>query len=121
MKTLYVAMAVFAAMLFVIGDSIWKYRFHGQSGIGFLDLVRFWSLPTKILAAMIISFALGGVAKLITLYPLKEAELSAFLPLVIIFTVLFATLSGVFVFREPFTAKKGLGILIAVFAIYLLK
>jgi drug/metabolite transporter (DMT)-like permease len=121
LKTLYIAMAVFAALLFVIGDSIWKYRFHGRSEIGFFDLVRFWSLPTKILVAMILSFAFGGIAKLVTLYPLKEAELSAFLPMVIVFTVLFVTLSGIIVFREPVTAKKVLGILIAVFAIYLLK
>lgn len=121
MKPLYIAMAVVAAFLFVTGDTIWKYRFHGQASIGFFDLVRFWSLPTKILVALILSFAFGGVAKLITLYPLKEADLSAFLPVVIILTVLFVTLSGMFVFREEVTSRKLFGVAAAVFAIYLLK
>lgn len=121
MKTLYVAMAVIAAFLFVTGDTIWKYRFHGQASIGFLDLVRFWSLPTKILVAMILSFIFGGIAKLVTLYPLKDADLSAFLPTVIVFTVLLLSLSGAIIFRETITTKKILGIVAAVFAVYLLK
>jgi multidrug transporter EmrE-like cation transporter len=114
-------MAVLAAFLFMLGDSVWKYRFHGQNEIGFLDLVRFWSLPTKIFVAMVLSFFLGGIAKLVTLYPLKEAELSSFLPLVIVFTILFLTLSGAILFKEPVTTKKAMGIMIAVLAIYLLK
>jgi drug/metabolite transporter (DMT)-like permease len=121
MKTLYVFMAVIAAFLFVTGDTIWKYRFHGQASIGFLDLVRFWSLPTKILIALILSFMFGGIAKLITLYPLKEANLSAFLPMVIVLTILFITLSGVIIFREAITMKKILGIVAAFLAVYLLK
>jgi drug/metabolite transporter (DMT)-like permease len=121
MKPLYIVMAVIAAFLFVTGDTIWKYRFHGQSSIGFLDLVRFWSLPTKILVALILSFTFGGIAKLVTLYPLKEANLSTFLPMVIIFTVLFLTLSGVIFFREAITGKKIIGIAAAIFAVYLLK
>lgn len=121
MKTLYILMAVLAAFLFMVGDSIWKYRFHGQIHIGFLDLIRFWSLPTKVFVAMILSFLFGGIAKLVTLYPLKEVELSTFLPLVIIFTVLFITLSGVLIFKEPVSGKKAVGIMIALVAIYLLK
>lgn len=121
MKTIYILMAVLAAFLFMVGDTIWKYRFHGQDHISFLDLVKFWSLPTTIFAAMVLSFLFGGIAKLVTLYPLKEVELSTFLPLVIIFTVLFITLSGMLIFKEPVGAKKAMGILIAVLAIYLLK
>ena len=121
MKILYIAMAVIAAFLFVTGDTIWKYRFHGQSDIGFLNLVKFWSLPTKILVALILSFTFGGIAKLVTLYPLKETNLSAFLPIVIVFTILFLTLSGTIIFRETLTLKKILGIIAAVFAVYLLK
>lgn len=121
MKGIYIAMAIAAALLFTLGDSFWKYRFHGHMSIGFFDLVRFWSLPSKILAAMLFTFLMGGLAKLITLYPLREAELSAFLPMVIILSMLFISLSGLLVFREAFTAKKFLGIAAAIFAIYLLR
>lgn len=121
MKGIYIAMAIAAALLFAIGDSFWKYRFHGHMNIGLLDLVKFWSLPTKILVAMLFSFLMGGIAKLITLYPLREAELSSFLPMVIIFAILFISLSGLLVFKEAFTTKKIIGIAIALLAIYLLK
>ncbi len=121
MKTIYIAMAVLAAFLYMLGDSIWKYRFHGQNQINFFDMIKFWSLPTKIFIAMVLSFLFGGIAKLVTLYPLKEVELSTFLPLVIIFTILFITLSGVLIFKEPFHVRKALGIMIALVAIYLLK
>ncbi|MDI6654560.1 MAG: hypothetical protein QME59_01570 [Candidatus Hydrothermarchaeota archaeon] len=121
MKGIYIAMAMAAALLFTLGDSFWKYRFHGHMNIGFFELVKFWSLPTKILVAMLFSFLMGGLAKLITLYPLREADLSAFLPMVIIFSMLFISLSGLIIFKEDFTAKKIIGVAAALFAIYLLK
>jgi len=121
LKGIYIAMAIAAALLFALGDSFWKYRFHGHMNIGLFDLVKFWSLPSKILAAMLFTFLMGGLAKLITLYPLREAELSAFLPMVIIFSMLFISLSGLVIFKEDFTAKKIIGITAALLAIYLLK
>lgn len=120
MKDIYVAMAAFAGLLFVMGDTIWKYKFHG-SDISFLNLIRFWTLPAGILIAMIITYSLGGIAKLVTLYPLKEAELSAFIPMIIVFTVIFSTISGIMIFREELAAKKAVGILLAIFTIYLLR
>lgn len=121
MKGIYIAMAIAAALLFTLGDSFWKYRFHGHMNIGFFDLIRFWSLPTKMLVAMLFSFLMGGLAKLITLYPLREAELSVFLPMVIIFSILFVSFSGLLVFKEAFTARKIIGVAIALLAVYLLK
>lgn len=121
MKGIYIAMAITAALLFTLGDSFWKYRFHGHMNIGFFGLMKFWSLPTKILVAMLFSFIMGALAKLITLYPLREADLSAFLPLVIIFSMLFVSLSGLLVFKEAFTARKIAGVAAALLAVYLLK
>jgi|TARA_B100001964_G_scaffold230291_1_gene283596 multidrug transporter EmrE-like cation transporter len=121
MKTIYFAMAILAAFLFVLGDTIWKYRFHGQTHLGFFDLVQFWSLPTTILIALILSFVCGGIAKLVTLVPLKEANLSTFLPIVIVFTVVFLTISGTLFFNEGITPKKIGGVIAAFFAIYLLR
>jgi multidrug transporter EmrE-like cation transporter len=120
MKVEYIALAVIAGLCYCIGDAIFKYKFQVHQDIGFLDFLKFWSLPIGVLAALILAYGLSAFGKMATLYPLKEVEFSVFLPMVIIISVLFVSITGIIFFQEKLTVYRAIGIITAIFAIYLL-
>jgi multidrug transporter EmrE-like cation transporter len=120
MKTEYILMAVVAGLCYCIGDAIFKYKFQVHQEIGFLNFLRFWSLPAGVLGALILAYGLSAFGKMITLYPLKEVEFSAFLPMVIVICILLVSITGIIFFNERLTTYRAFGILAAISAIYLL-
>lgn len=67
----------------------------------------------------------AGVLSLVLLvyvytFIFKKEDLSVYFPILKIMAALFSVIVGVFIFGEKMTSKKGVGLLFAVTAIYLL-
>ncbi len=120
MKLIYVAMAALAGLLYVVGDAFFKMRIQNHTEVGVLDIFKFWTLPTGVALGLIVAYGLGFFGKFLSIYPLKEVDISAYAPLVVVFAILLSAVAGVFFFKEQLSAVRALGIVFAVAAIYLL-
>jgi|TARA_B100000959_G_C14925181_1_gene601217 multidrug transporter EmrE-like cation transporter len=120
MKLVYVLMAALAGLLYTIGDSFFKMKIQNHMEVGILDIFKFWTLPLGVVIGLIVAYGLGFFGKFLSIYPLKEVDISTYAPLVVVFAILLSALAGAFFFHEKFTYVKILGIILAVSAIYLL-
>jgi multidrug transporter EmrE-like cation transporter len=120
MKLIYVAMAALAGLLYVVGDAFFKMRIQNHTEVGVLDIFKFWTLPAGVALGLIVAYGLGFFGKFLSIYPLKEVDISAYAPLVVVFAILLSAVAGVFFFKEQLSAVRALGIVFAVAAIYLL-
>jgi len=120
MKLIYVAMAALAGLLYVVGDAFFKMRIQNHTEVGVLDIFKFWTLPAGVALGLIVAYGLGFFGKFLSIYPLKEVDISAYAPLVVVFAILLSAVAGVFFFKEQLSAVRALGVVFAVAAIYLL-
>ena len=120
MKLIYIAMAALAGLLYVVGDAFFKMKIQNHMEVGVLDIFKFWTLPIGVALGLIVAYGLGFFGKFLSIYPLKEVDISAYAPLVVVFAILLSAVAGVFFFKEQLSAVRALGIVFAVAAIYLL-
>ena len=120
MKLIYVAMAALAGLLYVVGDAFFKMKIQNHMEVGVLDIFKFWTLPAGVALGLIVAYGLGFFGKFLSIYPLKEVDISAYAPLVVVFAILLSAVAGVFFFKEQLSAVRALGVVFAVAAIYLL-
>lgn len=120
MKPIYIAMAALAGLLYTVGDAFFKMKIQDNMDVGLLDIFKFWALPGGVALGLVVAYGFGFFGKFLSIYPLKEVDISAYAPLVVVFAIMFSAVAGVSFFNEQLTAVRAVGILLAVAAIYLL-
>lgn len=120
MKSMYILMAALSGLLYTVGDAFYKMKIQDHADVGFFDFFRFWALPGGVILGLAVAYGFGVFGKFLSIYPLKEVDISVYAPMVVVFAVLVSAVVGVLFFDEQISSVRGVGILFALFAIYLL-
>lgn len=120
MKQIYIIMAALAGLVFAVGDAYFKMKVQNHADIGFFDFLRFWTLPTGVVLGLIVAYGFGVFGKFLSIYPLKEVDISIYAPMVVVFATLACVGVGILVLKEQLTYIRTIGIFLAFGAVYFL-
>ena len=121
MKPIYILMAVLCGLLFAVGDAYFKTKIQTHVDIGFFDFLKFWTLPGGVILGLAVAYGFGVFGKFLSIYPLKEVDISVYAPMVVVFATLACVGIGVLILKEQLTYIRIVGILLAFCAVYFLK
>lgn len=120
MKPIYIVMAALSGLLYTVGDAYFKMKIQNHGDVGFFDLFRVWALPAGVVLGLAVAYGFGIFGKFLSIYPLKEVDISAYAPMVVVFAILVSAGVGMLFFNEKITPIRAAGILLAIVSIYLL-
>jgi drug/metabolite transporter (DMT)-like permease len=104
----YLALIV-AQFLYTASDT-WKKTVFGTHG---------FAAPSFFKPVFLAALVLAGVAFLFQMYALSRLDLSRTIIVMGMLAVLFSTAAGIIFFKEHFNAWNGLGVILAMLAIFL--